>query len=327
MATIGLDKLYYAKITENDNGDETYGTPTQLAKAMTAELSVELAEATLYADDGAAEVVKEFQSGTLTLGIDDIGVQVAQDLTGAKSTTTRYSFPHPRTAANRSPSASGRRSPTANTAISGFTRSSSASPRRTSPPRARALSSPHPPSRAPFCAATSWTVRASTRGKPRFPRTAPGWPHPLSAAGTRRSMNRYSPLEGRLDAVEHDRSAKIEIGGQAFELILTTRATKEIAARYGGLENLGQKLMRSENFEMALDELVWLITLLANQSVLIHNLRTPEDKQELLTQETVELLTSPLELAEYKTAIMEAMFKGTKRNVESENDSKNAQVG
>ena len=84
MATIGLDKLYYAKITENDNGDETYGTPTQLAKAMTAELSVELAEATLYADDGAAEVVKEFQSGTLTLGIDDIGVQVAQDLTGAK---------------------------------------------------------------------------------------------------------------------------------------------------------------------------------------------------------------------------------------------------
>ena len=45
---------------------------------------MELAEATLYADDGAAEVVKEFQSGTLTLGIDDIGVQVAQDLTGAK---------------------------------------------------------------------------------------------------------------------------------------------------------------------------------------------------------------------------------------------------
>ena len=124
-----------------------------------------------------------------------------------------------------------------------------------------------------------------------------------------------------------DRSAKINIGGREFELILTTRATKEIAGRYGGLENLGQKLMRSENFEMALDELVWLITLLANQSVLIHNLRTPENKQELLTQETVELLTSPLELAEYKSAIMEAMFKGTKRNVESENNSKTRRSG
>ena len=84
MATIGLDKLYYAKITEDENGIETYGKPTPLAKAMSAELSVELAEATLYADDGAAEVVKEFQSGTLSLGIADIGSAVAEDLTGAK---------------------------------------------------------------------------------------------------------------------------------------------------------------------------------------------------------------------------------------------------
>ncbi len=58
MATIGLDRLYYAKITEDASGEETYASPVQLAKAMTAELSVELAEATLYADDGAAEIVK-----------------------------------------------------------------------------------------------------------------------------------------------------------------------------------------------------------------------------------------------------------------------------
>jgi len=68
MATIGLDKLYYAKITEDISGNETYGTPLQLAKAMKADLSVELAEATLYADDGPAEIVKEFKSGTLSLG-------------------------------------------------------------------------------------------------------------------------------------------------------------------------------------------------------------------------------------------------------------------
>ena len=55
MATIGLDKLYYAKITEGTNGEETYATPVQLAKAISADLSVELAEATLYADDGTAE--------------------------------------------------------------------------------------------------------------------------------------------------------------------------------------------------------------------------------------------------------------------------------
>ena len=83
MATIGLDKLYYAKITEDKVGNETYETPIPLAKAMTADLSVELAEATLYADDGAAEIVKEFKSGTLSLGIDDLGATIASDLTGA----------------------------------------------------------------------------------------------------------------------------------------------------------------------------------------------------------------------------------------------------
>lgn len=83
MATIGLDKLYYAKITEDDNGNETYGTPIQLAKAISADLSVELNEATLYADDGQAEAVKEFKSGTISLGVDDIGQSVAADLVGA----------------------------------------------------------------------------------------------------------------------------------------------------------------------------------------------------------------------------------------------------
>ena len=83
MATIGLDKLYYAKITEDENGNETYATPVQLAKAMNADLSVELAEATLYADDGAAEIVKEFKNGTLSLGVDDVGASVSSELTGA----------------------------------------------------------------------------------------------------------------------------------------------------------------------------------------------------------------------------------------------------
>ena len=83
MATIGLDKLFYAKITEDKDGNETYAAPVQLAKAMTADLSVELAEATLYADDGASEIVKEFKSGTLSLGVDDLGGAVASDLTGS----------------------------------------------------------------------------------------------------------------------------------------------------------------------------------------------------------------------------------------------------
>ena len=124
-----------------------------------------------------------------------------------------------------------------------------------------------------------------------------------------------------------ERSSAVTIGGIEYEMLLTTRATKEIAKRYGGLENLGEKLMKSENFEMALGEIVWLITLLCNQSIMIENLKNKDRQREMLTEETVELLTVPAELAQYKDAIMQAMQKGTKRNIESEPERKNVQVG
>jgi hypothetical protein len=132
--------------------------------------------------------------------------------------------------------------------------------------------------------------------------------------------------KAKIDEASEERSTIIDIGGTEFKMILTTKATKEIAKRYGGLENLGDKLMKTENFEMALEEVVWLITLLANQSILIHNIRNKDDKKELLTEDEVELLTTPFDLANYKNAIMASMMKGTKRNVESE-DSKNEVVG
>ena len=127
--------------------------------------------------------------------------------------------------------------------------------------------------------------------------------------------------------MDTERTANITIGGEEYSLVLTTRATKQIAGRYGGLENLGDKLTKSENFELAIGEIVWLITLLANQSILIHNLRNRDNKRELLTEEDVELLTSPVDLASYKDAITEALYKGTKRNIVSEDDPKNAAVG
>jgi hypothetical protein len=125
-----------------------------------------------------------------------------------------------------------------------------------------------------------------------------------------------------------ERSAVIKIAGEEYELILTTKATKAIAGRYGGLENLGERLLKAENFELALDEIIWLLTLLANQSILIYNLRHKDAPRDLLTEEEMELLTSPLDLASYKNAITEAMFRGTARNVLSEDDaSKNQQAG
>ena len=72
---------------------------------------------------------------------------------------------------------------------------------------------------------------------------------------------------------------------------------------------------------MALDEFCWLIMVLANQPIMIHNLWNAEATKPLLTEEMVELLTSPLDLASYKNAITEAMLKGTARNILSAGDT------
>lgn len=114
-----------------------------------------------------------------------------------------------------------------------------------------------------------------------------------------------------------DSPAVVSIGGSEYELVLTTRATREIAARYGGLENLGEALETGEDFAYTLGEVIWLITLLANQSVAIHNLQHPDDQRAELTVDAVELLTVPADLADYRSAIAAALQHGTRRAIET----------
>jgi len=128
------------------------------------------------------------------------------------------------------------------------------------------------------------------------------------------------------DSTNTERGAVIEIGGESYTLILTTKATKAISGKYGGLDVLGEQLMRAENYELALTEIVWLVTLLANQSVMINNLKHPDSPRVLLTEDMVDLLTTPFELATYREAVTAAIFMGTRRDVESEEDPNSKNV-
>ena len=47
--------------------------------------------------------------------------------------------------------------------------------------------------------------------------------------------------------MDKERSAIINIGGDEYLLLLTTKATKEIAGRYGGLWNFVDKKLKSEH--------------------------------------------------------------------------------
>ena len=85
-----------------------------------------------------------------------------------------------------------------------------------------------------------------------------------------------------------------------------------------GLDNLGEKLMRGDNFEQAIEEVIWLICLLANQDVAIWNLQHPNQPRDELTTNLVELLTVPADLTDYKSAITAALEEDTRRSIVSE---------
>ena len=120
--------------------------------------------------------------------------------------------------------------------------------------------------------------------------------------------------------MDKDRSSTVTIGGEEYTLLLSVFATKQIVKRYGSLEAIANKIYDTENMEQSLDETVWLIVLLANQSIAIYNLRNKDNPKPKLTTEEVELLISPYDMADMKDAIITAMTKGGERYIVSEED-------
>ena len=71
MAKIGLKNFLYGILTEESDGTATYGVAQKPAKAISCKVDISNNDAKLYADDALAESDTTFQSGTVTLGIDD----------------------------------------------------------------------------------------------------------------------------------------------------------------------------------------------------------------------------------------------------------------
>ena len=71
MAKIGLNNLWYSKLTEAQDGTPSYDGAKSFGKAVSCNVSISNNSATLYADDALAESDTSFQNGTVTLGVDD----------------------------------------------------------------------------------------------------------------------------------------------------------------------------------------------------------------------------------------------------------------
>ena len=82
MAKIGLTNLIYSKLTEASDGTPSYDGAKTLGKAVSANVSISNNSATLYADDMLAESDTSFQTGTITVGVDEDGDTIFADLLG-----------------------------------------------------------------------------------------------------------------------------------------------------------------------------------------------------------------------------------------------------
>lgn len=82
MALIGLNNFWYSHLTEAQDGTPSYNGAKSFGKAVSCNVSISNNSAALYADDALAESDTSFQSGTVTLGVDDDREATFADILG-----------------------------------------------------------------------------------------------------------------------------------------------------------------------------------------------------------------------------------------------------
>jgi len=121
-----------------------------------------------------------------------------------------------------------------------------------------------------------------------------------------------------------NRIGEIEIAGSKYPLNFSTKAAKEIAQRYNGLENV-EDAFSGKAVDAMMDEVVWLLALLIAQGVAYKRIVDGEDAKGI-TADELEVVLGVADMAGLKDNIMDAMLTGMKREVEVEIEPKNAET-
>lgn len=121
-----------------------------------------------------------------------------------------------------------------------------------------------------------------------------------------------------------NRISEIEIAGKQYPLNFSTRAAKEIAQRYDGLENI-EGAFSGKSVDVMMDEVIWLLSLLIAQGVAYRRIVDGEEIKGI-TAEELEIVLGVADMGDLKDKIMDAMLGGMKREVEVDVDPKNGKT-
>lgn len=82
MAKIGVQNFLFGILTEASDGTASYGAGIKPGKAVSCSVSISSNDAKLYADDGLAESDTSFQSGTVSIEVDNADLTTQATLLG-----------------------------------------------------------------------------------------------------------------------------------------------------------------------------------------------------------------------------------------------------
>lgn len=114
-----------------------------------------------------------------------------------------------------------------------------------------------------------------------------------------------------------NRTVSVEIDGEEFEMLLTTRAAADIDREFGGFDKIAE-VVDGEDRSAGVAMASKLIVMLCNAGTERYNYRHKDAPRRMLEAEEIEILTTPGEMAELLSSAVEAVRRGRQTYIESE---------
>lgn len=121
-----------------------------------------------------------------------------------------------------------------------------------------------------------------------------------------------------------NRITEIDIAGKTYPLNFSTRAAKQMAARYGGMDQI-DTAFEGKGIDEMLDDVIWMLALLIDQGVAYRRI-IDGVQVDAVSADDLEVLLGMGDLVRIKDVLLEAMLAGAGREVEAEPDPKNAEA-
>jgi hypothetical protein len=117
-----------------------------------------------------------------------------------------------------------------------------------------------------------------------------------------------------------DISDTLKIGDKEYKLLFNFNVLQAVQEEYGTLTKWVEEGYGKETGEPSAKALIFIMTLMINEGVDLHNEENPDDKLEPVTEKQVGRLLSEIGLSNAVTTIDELMSKSTEPGESSKNE-------